>query len=281
MIIDAHTHLFPPSVRSDRSAFLSPSETAFAAIYSNPKAVMCGVEDLVAMMDEEGVDMSVACGFPWAREDTAKMHNDYLLEAQSRYPDRIISLACFDPTASWAGREAERALSQGAKGLGELAVYGDGFSENTIDGFDLFAGLCREWKAPLLVHVNEPIGHRYPGKAPLTLEMIYRLIQTAQGVRLVLAHWGGGVFFYNLLKKEVPAALTDVYYDTAASPFLYRPDIYDLAARIVGPEKIFFGSDYPLIRPNRYFKEMEGAGLAPDVAGMIKGDSAANVFLAP
>jgi predicted TIM-barrel fold metal-dependent hydrolase len=72
--------------------------------------------------------------------------------------------------------------------------------------------------------------------------------------------------------------LSDVYFDTAASPFLYRPEIYAAAARIVGPERILFGSDYPLIKPERYFKEIEASGLGPDQVRMVEGINAARVF---
>ena len=91
--------------------------------------------------------------------------------------------------------------------------------------------------------------------AKQALKMIYDLVQASAGVKLILAHWGGGLFFYNLLKREVPDSLTDVYFDTAASPFLYKPEIYRLAGNIMGPRKILFGSDYPLIPPSRYFRE--------------------------
>ena len=38
-----------------------------------------------------------------------------------------------------------------------------------------------------------------------------------------MAHWGGGLPFYGLMKKEGPEVLRRVYFDTAASPYLYRP----------------------------------------------------------
>jgi predicted TIM-barrel fold metal-dependent hydrolase len=52
-----------------------------------------------------------------------------------------------------------------------------------------------------------------------------------------------------------------VYYDTAASPFLYNKRVYQIALSIVGPHRILFGSDYPLIPPARYKQEMQEAGL--------------------
>ena len=53
---------------------------------------------------------------------------------------------------------------------------------------------------------------------------------------------------------EVKNDFKNVYYDTAASPYLYRDSIYSVAQTIVGSNKILFGSDYPLIAFERYKK---------------------------
>jgi hypothetical protein len=77
-----------------------------------------------------------------------------------------------------------------------------------------------------------------------------------------LAHWGGGIFFFNLLKKEVRETLQNVYFDTAASPFLYDAQIYRIAIQLGGAQRILFGSDFPLLKPKRYFEEMQKSGLS-------------------
>ena len=51
---------------------------------------------------------------------------------------------------------------------------------------------------------------------------------------------------------EVKKTLANVYFDSAASPFLYSPRIYTQAIETVGSEKLLFGSDYPLLSPQGY-----------------------------
>ena len=114
----------------------------------------------------------------------------------------------------------------------------------------------------------------YPGKSENTLAQIYDIVRRFPDNKIVLAHWGGGVFFYALLKKEVRDALKNVWLDTAASPFLYDPAIYRHAVTILGVEKILFGTDFPLIKPSRYFKEFEEAGLTPEEKTAICGNNA-------
>ncbi len=88
-----------------------------------------------------------------------------------------------------------------------------------MKNFKHLSALCRESGKVLLAHANEPVGHQYPGKAPFGIELYYAMAKAAAGTKLILAHWGGGLFFFNLLKKEVPEVLENVYFDTAASPF--------------------------------------------------------------
>jgi hypothetical protein len=58
--------------------------------------------------------------------------------------------------------------------------------------------------------------------------------------------------------------MAHVYYDTAASPFLYSKQIYATVSGIVGAKKILFGSDFPLMSPQRYFQELERSGLSKE-----------------
>lgn len=260
MIIDCHTHIFPEWIRENRDAFFGP-EPAFRLLYESPKSKMAGTSDIIAAMDKDGVDRSVVFGFPWQNLDTAKRHNDYILSATHKYPDRLSGFCCVDPHSKGAVDEVARCLDAGLNGVGELAFYGSGFSEDIIDKLTAIMALCLERWAPVMFHTNECVGHAYPGKAPISLGEIYGLAKAFPENRIILAHWGGGVFFFNLLKKEVRETLTNVYFDTAASPFLYDADIYPIAVHLAGPDKVLFGSDFPLIRPARYFREIKASGL--------------------
>jgi predicted TIM-barrel fold metal-dependent hydrolase len=138
--------------------------------------------------------------------------------------------------------------------------------------------ICQSENLPVLIHTNEPVGHGYPGKTPNTLRQIHNLIKRFQDNKIVLAHWGGGIFFFNLLKKDVKETFQNVYFDTAASPFLYDPTIYTYAIDIVGLNKILFGSDFPLLKPSKYFEEMGKVGLSKDQTESICGRNALNLL---
>ena len=86
------------------------------------------------------------------------------------------------------------------------------------------------------------------------------LVQALEGIHVILAHMGGGFIFYELM-PEIAAMCQRVYYDTAAIPLIYDTKVYRTAISIVGSERILFGSDYPLLSPGRYVREMQEAGL--------------------
>ncbi len=261
MIIDCHTHVFPEEVRKDREAFCKKDE-GFAFIYDRPKAKMVGVEDLIVSMDESGIDRSVICGFPWSQPDLCSFQNQYLMESASRYPNRLIAfVSLLFSNPDWSEKELDRAVKGGAQGIGEIAFYRDEMTSQDILSMKPILAQMERQGIPLLVHTNETIGHAYPGKGRTPLERYYEMILSFPSLPIILAHWGGGFPFYELM-PEVAKVMANVYYDTAASPFLYSKRIYAIAREIVGVEKIFFGTDFPLISPRRYYKELEGSGLS-------------------
>lgn len=273
MIVDIHTHIFPDKVRNQREAFFE-GEPAFRLLYGSAKAKMIGPEALVEAMDDQGVDRSVTFGFPWNDMDTMRMHNDHVLEAGTRFPDRLIPFCCVPIGHPDSTSEVRRCLKAGAKGVGELACYRSRIDERALDALTGVMECALEFDVPVLIHTNEPIGHVYPGKAAMSLEEIDALLIRFPNNRIVLAHWGGGIFFYGLLKKDMRKRFRNVWFDTAASPFLYDARVYAIAASIVGIDRILFGSDFPLIRPERYRKEIQASGLERRHMDALMGENA-------
>lgn len=263
MIIDFHTHVFPPEIVAHREQFFS-GEPAFRLLYENQKkSPLASAEDLIGTMDRLQVRGAVTFGFPWKQSALIRRSNDYVLESLRRFPDRLVGFACLNPELPDALEEGERCLRAGMKGIGELALYGSPGPRGWRELFSPLARLAADRSVPLLLHTNEPVGHRYPGKERLPAWDLYGLIQSFPETQFILAHWGGGLWWYRLLKREVREVLQNVYVDTAASPFLYRPEIYRYAIEILGADKILFGSDYPLLTLDRYVQELGETGVDP------------------
>lgn len=273
MIIDCHAHIFPPSIRDNRGPLIK-TDPAFRLLYNSAKAKLVGAAALIEQMDRSKVDKTVVFGFPWNDPELMGRHNDYVGEAASRFPGRLLPFVCVDPKVDQAAEEVERCLVAGMRGVGELAFYTEALDSSAVRVLEPIALSCRQHGVPLMIHTNERVGHWYPGKSEASLKVIYEIIRAFPKNRFILCHWGGGLFFYELLKKEAREVLARVAYDTAASPFLYEPAIYAIAVKIIGAPRVLFGSDYPLILPERYFEEMAAAGLSEEDQSWIKGRSA-------
>ena len=278
LIIDIHTHIFPPEICRERESFF-PGEPAFELLYRDEKrAPLSTAGGLIKAMDRDGIQGSVTFGFPWRQRELVHRSNNYVLEAMARYPERLLGFACLNPELPEAVEEGERCLKAGMKGLGEIALYTPLNGGSWVDRMSPVVELATEWEVPVLLHINEPVGHQYPGKGHQPFWELYDLIKTFPKTRFILAHWGGGLWWYLLMKREVKEVLTNTYFDTAASPFLYRPEIYEFAIKIIGPEKILFGSDFPLLELERYEKELGQTGLTPEQQAAILGGNSQRVL---
>jgi hypothetical protein len=77
---------------------------------------------------------------------------------------------------------------------------------------------------------------------------------------------------------EVPTVFQNVYFDTAASPYLYRPEVFPTVVGLVGADKVIFGTDYPLISHQQLLAQVEGAGLDPAAREAILGGNIARLL---
>ena len=277
MIIDAHTHLFPPEFARDR-ARLAATDPWFALTHGDSRARMAQAEELIASLDSVGIDAAVVCGWPWRDLGVCRAHNDYLLDAARRWPGRLLPLAIVPPLAGAAAlAEALRALDGGAVGVGELNADAQGFDFAAPAPLAPLAALLVERAAPLLIHTSEPLGHRYPGKGTATPDRLLAFLQAQPALRVVAAHWGGGLPFYELM-PEVAAATRNVWYDSAASTFLYDFAIFARVAALVGHERILWGTDYPLLRQRPFLRHTRAASLDPAALAAVLGGNARGVF---
>lgn len=256
---------------------LATQDGWFAEMYGNPGARMATADELVAEMDRCGVDLSVASGFAFASLDLCITGNDYVAASCRRFPDRIIGFTVIPPLHPGALEELERCRELGFKGIGELLPDGQGFDLGDTESLEGTAAWAVANRQPVLVHLSEPLGRSYPGKGRVTPDKGYRLARHYPDLKLVFAHWGGGLPFFELM-PEVAGALANVYYDCAASPYLYRPGIYKEVIDLAGSGRVIFGTDYPLLSPERYLKEIGEQGLGPDTYSAFMGRNAAGLL---
>lgn len=271
MIIDFHTHIFPPRVRDEREDYLRRDAT-FAEMYADPKAKIAVADDLLEQMESAGVDVSVALGFAWSDAGTCAEHNDYLLESAAKSNGRIVAFCTLNPAHDSAEEEAVRCARAGAKGLGELRPDNQGW-DPAGDAGEALAEVGRREGLTLLFHVSEPVGREYPGKKGGALADFDDFAQRHSDVSIVGAHLAGGLPFYAMM-PEVREMFSHVYVDTAAQRLLYDDASLEYLVRLIGAERILLGSDYPLVMQARQIEELRsGVFRSSDVELMLGGNA--------
>jgi len=268
MIIDFHTHIFPPQIKRNRSKYID-SDSCFAILYSQKEAKLATADELIASMDEADIDISVILNIGWTTHELCVETNDYILESIARYPNRLIGFCAVQPRSIEAAiAEVERCAEAGMKGIGELRPDIQLFDLNDAEMLEPLIEVISKHELIMLTHASEPVGHQYPGKGSITPDVLYPLITSFPNLTIVCAHWGGGLPFYALM-PEVKKAMNNVFFDTAASPFLYSPQIYNQVIKIAGDDKILFGSDFPLLAQSRLVREINSLELPAETKNLI------------
>jgi predicted TIM-barrel fold metal-dependent hydrolase len=268
MIIDFHTHVFPPQIKRNRNKYIE-RDPCFALLYSNPNSKIATADELIASMDEAGVDISVILNIGWTTHELCVETNDYIIESVSRYPQRLVGFCTIQPQSPQAAvAEIERCARAGIRGVGEMRPDIQQFDLTNEVAMGPLVEALKKHKLILLIHASEPVGHNYAGKGSITPALLYPFITSFPNLTIVCAHWGGGLPFYALM-PEVKKAMANVLFDTAASPFLYAPQIYNQVIQLVGKDKILFGSDYPLLSQSRLLKEIGALNLPEEIKGLI------------
>jgi predicted TIM-barrel fold metal-dependent hydrolase len=273
MLIDFHTHIFPPEIIRNRARYCE-RDAWLGSLYRKPSAFMASAEDLIAEMDASGVDTAVTFCFGWTDPALIVETNSYVIDAMRRYPGRIYGMAVSLPTAGDAAiYELERCAQAGMVGLGELMPHGQGYALSDTALLAPLMAVVRHYDLLVLAHCSEPVGHQYAGKGNVSLPDIVSFLSAFPDIRFVAAHWGGGLPFYTLM-PEIQAITANVWYDTAATIYLYRSQIFPAVASLAGADRILFASDYGLLRQRRVIDHIRQSGLDEVSLARILGENA-------
>ncbi len=269
-VIDCHCHVLPEELLADLPGFASV-DSYFANLTTTKGGRFASGEDLVREMDASGISKAIAFGFASSDPGINRIQNDYVSSLCKKYPGKLLGLGVLSPACAGFVEEAVRCLSMGLVGFGELFPAGHGYALEGPEAARL-AAIAVEAEGLLLFHVNEDTGHSYPGKGNVGPGHAYRFAAANPEARVVFAHFGGGLPFYWTMPEV--RALKNVYYDTAAQPYLYEPRVYNVLKETGALGKIVLGSDYPLLTCKRYIRDMRNSGLPDsDILRMVAGNA--------
>jgi len=258
-IIDVHVHVTPPWIIKNISDYRQIDEY-FNLLCSSPVNKNVSAEEVIAFMQKDMVDLSIIFGFAFKDMEMCKKVNDYVIEKVNSFPEKLIGFAVINPLADQAVKELDRCKKAGLKGVGELFPAGQAFDLEATEQLSAVSDFCLQNNWPIMIHLNEPVGHYYKGKTEDSVQKGELLAKKFPEVKFIYSHLGGGLCFYELM-PEVKTDLKNVYYDTAAVPFLYSEKVYSTLKSAGILDKIIFGTDYPLLSQEKYIRRLKRSDL--------------------
>ena len=245
-IVDAHVHLYPPEIVADPGAWArANSEPHWAEMCTRlrrdgtPVQTFPTVDELLREMERAGVEHAVLLGWYWNNAAPCERQNAFFAECVREHPTRLSAFATWHPQCGFD--ELRRARDAELCGLGELSPHSQNYRMDD-PAFARVLDLCAEFRWPVNLHVTDPDSRPYPGRVETPLAEFLVLARQFPTVNFILAHWGGRL----PTKDRSALELSNLYYDTAATPLLYRSEIWNQFLAEVPSSRVIFGSDFPL-----------------------------------
>jgi uncharacterized protein len=272
-IIDSHVHRYPEEVIRDPLGWAAARGEGHWAELVAPGGVQgwADRDRMLRDMDKAGVEKAVIQGWYWEHQSTCDETNAWHEKWLEEGPDRFIALASVQPRDGKAAVDGfKRALDAGCAGAGELHPWVQGWDFES-PAWNEIADICEARDLPVCFHATETVGHVYKGSDATPLSEYAALARKRPKLKIVLAHWGGGLPFF-LLNRRTAKALANVYYDTAASPLLYDARVWKLATELAGADHVLFGTDYPLLDYPSKSREPSFAGMIAEAKENLPGN---------
>lgn len=247
MLIDFHTHAFPPKL-----AGRALGKLAYDAGGLEPQTDGTPAS-LKQQMEADGVDLSVVLAIATNPRQMCKV-NDYAIEMDR--DARIIAFGSVHPDAPDALQELERIKDAGLKGV-KLHPEFQGFYADDEKMKPIYRKIS-ELGLITVFHAGEDYGYPPPYHAmPEHLKNALRWFDAP----VVAAHWGGIGCGREVLEKLCGENLWfDLSYGYAAMAKPMAQAILDAH----GPEKLLFGSDSPWHRPAWEMRLLDTLDLSPE-----------------
>jgi aminocarboxymuconate-semialdehyde decarboxylase len=323
-VIDMHNHLVAPEVvafleregadyhtriiERDGQRFFVIREAARRPLH----AKISQVEARLGDMDAEGVDVQAISCVPFVMypevsaelgTTIARINNDALAAACTRYPERFVPLASVplqDPPA--AAAELERAAHLGLRGV-EIPpnVRGQGLDEPQ---FEVFWEAAEALRMVVCIHPFEAaphgmlaryglgnlVGNLYDTGLAAALLIYGGVLERHPALRVVLYHGGGafpslvgrldmGYRMFPECQAAIPRPPSSYVDQFAFDTITFRQDMLRYLVDTYGAERLVVGSDYPLPAGLAHpVAEVKALGLEPQTESAILGGNAGRLL---
>ncbi|MFF4737152.1 amidohydrolase family protein [Streptomyces sp. NPDC001262] len=276
--IDVHTHA---EVSSRGQASLSDELDAAAGTYFKAAHRRPTLPEIAAHYRERSMACVVFTVDAEAATGTPAVPNEEVAEAARQNPDVIIPFASIDPHKGRAGvRQVRRLVDEfGIRGFKFHPVL-QAFRPNDRSAYPLYEAI-EEAGAVAVFHTGQTgIGAGAPGGGGIRLKYgnpmdVDDVAADFPGMPIVLAHpsfpWQDEALAVATHKPQVHIDLS------GWSPKYFPPQLVRYADSLL-QDKVLFGSDYPLISPDRWLADFAELPLKDEVRPKILKENAARLL---
>jgi len=273
--IDVHVHI---EIGPDGDDHLSPELREAASRYFKGELRLPSIDEVADYYRERemtavvfGVDSALTTGQP-------RIPNDFVVEGARRHHDVLIPFASIDPRRGADGvREAEELLQAGDVRGFKFHPNIQQFDPNDRIAYPLYELIEAQGSIALFHTGHSGIGAGLPGGGGIRLKhgnpmSIDDVAVDFPGMTIIMAHpsfpWQDEALSVALHKPQVHIDLS------GWTPKRFPPQLVSYMKGAL-QRQMLFGSDYPLISPDRWIDDFRNLGVDEEVERMILKDNAA------
>jgi predicted TIM-barrel fold metal-dependent hydrolase len=272
--IDVHTHA-EVSCRQEYDEAQRPFDDAASRYFKADKRKT--IAETVAYYRERKIGLVMFTVDSEFEMGVRRIPNQEVIDAARENSDIMLAFASIDPHKGRMGvREARRLIEEGGVRGFKFHPTCQGFFPNDRMAYKLYEVIA-EAKLPAIFHSGHSgIGTGMPGGGGLRLKFsnpihLDDVAADFPDMTVIIAHpswpWQDEALSVCLHKPNV-------YIDLSGWSPKYFPEQLVRYANTQLKHKMLFGSDFPLITPERWMKDFDEAGFKPEVKPLILKDNA-------
>ena len=259
-IIDMHAHIYPAKIAEKAVAGIE----RFYGIYAG-ESLDGTPETLIKSGQKYNVVKYLMHSTATKREQVEHI-NDFII-SQINAHDVFVGFGTlhFDMTAEDIDKELSRIKAAGIRGIKLHPDCQHFYIDDPI--MDKIYSACADYEMPILIHVGDD---RYDYSRPI------KMAKTAERFskgKYIAAHFGGYSCWDTV---ECYLGLDNVWFDTSSTLFKLSHDRAVELIKIYGPERFFFGTDYPLFNHDGELERFYSLPLDDETQKKIMYDNAVN-----
>lgn len=259
-VIDVHTHVYPPKIAEK-------AVDATGGFYGVGHEQSGLTKDLYACMDAAGIDVSLIHSVATTPKQVGAI-NEFLAETANASGGKLVGLGTLHPDSPDQAADVRHLAGLGLCGV-KLHPEIQGYAVDDARSLRICA-LCEEAGLPLLLHAGD---RRYDCSNP---NRLIPMLRQFPRLKVIGAHLGGWSIYEEAAKQLV--GIENLWFDCSSTFYWLEPVRAKALIRMLGTDRVMFGSDYPMWTPENELQTLFDLGFTDSELENILSKTAQAVF---